>query len=283
MTHKLAGRMIGFAWLMSGAACSGAGGPEPTPEADATVEASSSALRPMIVLQAGDGFELGDTVGVDIGSLTAGQVRVYRRDREAGSMTLERLGPVGKDRMVVMSERASVYRCRSTGCTVEGYVVKGQEVEVSDFAGRWYRVAIEGKPTGYMLVGDLQLALARRAAALDAITARTAEFFRNDLQDLRAEGRVRVFQGHAVKLQDQLLSFEFYTAITDGAGLSTVCNAMRGIAEFVRATLDAYPPDFFPAYSAGIYETAAEGVLDDEAMVAGLTGDGGVYCRSPGG
>lgn len=283
MLNRLAGSMIGFVVLTSAAACSGARAPETGGEGGGptTVEASSSTLRPMIVLRAGDGFELGDTVAVDMASLTAGQVRVYRGNRETGSMALERLGPVGKGRMVVASARASVYRCRSTGCTVVGYVVQGQEVEVSDFAGRWYRVAIEGKPTGYMRVGDLQLTLARRAAALEVITARTAEYFRSELQGLRSEGQGPLFQSHAVKLEGQLLSFEFYTAVTDGAGLSIVCNAMRGIAEFVHATLGDYPPDYFPAYSAGVYETSAEGVVDDEAMVAGLTGGGGVYCRSP--
>ncbi len=77
-----------------------------------------------------------------------------------------------------------------------------------------------------------------------------------------------------------LLRIEFYAARTDGAALEAICTAMRGIAKFVQARLAQIPGRFVPAYTAGVYVSRARAAADD-GMLAGMTGDGGVYCQSP--
>jgi hypothetical protein len=90
-----------------------------------------------------------------------------------------------------------------------------------------------------------------------------------------------VFSGYDLTFDEDVLNFEFYTSFRGGPALSTLCMAMRGIAEFVRSTMAATPAQLFPAYSAGIYFTPTDAPAADDVMVAGLTGEDGVYCMTP--
>lgn len=256
------------------------GGPEsrPGPAEKPRVEAATSELSAMIVLRASRGLEPGDTVAVALGDIDdAGRVAFYVRGKAAGTVSLSDLGPVGTGKMVVTASRLNVRRCRSTGCSVLGYVVEGQEVEASDFAGRWYRVRIDGETTGYVLAEHLQPVLARQRGAMAEIRHRTAEYYRNKLQRIESGG-APLFTGHDVTLDDEMLDFVFRASHAEGEALTLICSAMRGIADFVRESMASYPPHLFPAYSAGVYLESTSS-LDGENMIAGLTGDGGVYCR----
>jgi hypothetical protein len=263
-------------------ACSSAPKSEPQPEAavDPGSVAATPELASMIVLRPAGGFELGDTVSVDLGNIgDDGRVALYDGGRESGTLSVENLGPVGTGRMVVTAGRLNVRRCRSTGCSIVGYVERGRELEVSDFAGRWYRVRVDAETTGYVVAEHLQLALVHQRNALDEIRRRTAEYYASELETLKLEGS-DLFAGHEVELEADMLSFAFYTVHGEGEPLAMVCNAMRGIAAFVRESMESYPPHYFPAYSAGVYLSSSSEPKGEDAMIAGLTGDGGVYCRT---
>lgn len=234
----------------------------------------------MIVLRPAGGFELGDTVSVDLGNIgDDGRVALYAGGRESGTVSVESLGPVGTGRMVVTAARLNVRRCRSTGCSIVGYVERGRELEVSDFAGRWYRVRVDSETTGYVVAEHLQLVLVHRRNALEEIRQRTAEYYASELETMKIEG-ADLFAGHEVRLEGDMLSFAFYTGHGEGESLAMVCNAMRGIASFVRESMESYPPHYFPAYSAGVYLGSSSEPEGEDVMIAGLTGDGGVYCRT---
>ena len=94
------------------------------------------------------------------------------------------------------------------------------------------------------------------------------------------QGSDRVFSGHDVRALDDLLSFEFYALNAQDGDRDTICNAMRQIADFVHAPMSTVPPGVFPAYSAGVYQGVPDPAALSEAGIAGLTGDGGVYCDS---
>lgn len=262
------------------AGCSASSGPEsqPEPAEGPRIETPTPDLSAMIVLRASRGLEPGDTVDVDLGDVDdEGRVRSYVRGKGSGTVSLNDLGPVGTGKMVVTASRLNVRRCRSTGCSVLGYVVQGQEVEASDFAGRWYRVRVDGETTGYVLAEHLQSVLARQRSAIAEIRRRTADYYRKELQRIESGGAA-LFTGHEVTLDEEMLDFVFRAREAEGEALPIICNAMRGIADFVRESMASYPPHLFPAYSAGVYLDSA-GSLDGENMIAGLTGDGGVYCR----
>lgn len=262
------------------AGCSAAPEPEaqPQPEKASPVEAPTRDLSAMIVLKPSRGLEFGDTVTVDLADIDDdGRVPRYAQGRPAGRVSLNDLGPVGTGRMVVTASKLNVRRCRSTGCSVLGYLVQGQEVEASDFAGRWYRVIIDGETAGYALAEYLQPVLARQRSAIAEIRRRTAAYYRNELQRIELDG-APLFTGYSVTFDDEMLAFVFNARQAGAEALPRICSAMRGIADFVRDNMASYPPDLFPAYSAGVYlESAATG--DGEGMLAGLTGDGGVYCQ----
>jgi hypothetical protein len=237
-------------------------------------------LASMIVLRPAGGFEPGDTVTVDLGKIDDdGRVALYDGGRESGTLSAESLGPVGTGTMVVTAARLNVRRCRSTGCSIVGYVERGRELEVSDFAGRWYRVRVDSETTGYVVADHLQLSLVHRRHAFEEIRRRTAEYYASEVETLKLEGG-DLFAGHEVKLEGDMLSFSFFTGHGEGEPLSMVCNAMRGIAAFVRESLESYPAHYFPAYSAGVYLSSSSDPEGVDVMIAGLTGDGGVYCRT---
>ena len=262
--------------------CSSAPEPETRPEPAETpkAEVAPPALTPMIVLRASRGVEFGDTVSVDIGGIDEdSRVPRYVGGRAVGTLSANDLGPVGTGKMVVTASRLNVRRCRSTGCSVLGYVVRDQEVEASEFAGRWYRVRIDEETTGYVMAEHLQLPLVRQRSALADIRRRTADYYKNELQPIELDG-TPLFTGYDVRTNDEMLSLVFKARSHEGEALTLVCNAMRGIADFVRESMASYPPHYFAAYSAGVYPESSDGSKGEE-MVAGLTGDDGVYCRSP--
>ncbi len=260
--------------------CSSAPEPRPEPSEAAKAEATAPALSSMIVLRPSRGVELGDTVAVDLENIDdESRVRRYVGGKAAGTISMNDLGPVGTGKMVVTASRLNVRRCRSTGCSVLGYVVRDQEVEASDFAGRWYRVRIDGETTGYVVAEHLQLVLARQRSALAEVRRRTADYYGRELERIELGGGP-LFAGYDVKTDDEMLSFVFKARQDGGEALLLICNAMRGIAEFVRESMASYPPHYFPAYSAGVYLDSSD-VPEEEEMLAGLTGDDGVYCRSP--
>jgi hypothetical protein len=235
----------------------------------------------MLVVRASEGLAVGDTVRVDLTHVSEdGRVAYSRGGRSAGTLPLGALGPSGDGHMVVTADRLNVRRCRSTGCSVEGYVARGQMVEVRDFAGRWYRVIMEDVPVGYLNVEHLQLPLVQQRGLLAAIRQLTAEFYDGELKSMKVGGAA-VFSGYDVKLDDELLNFAFFTPFQEGPILSTICDAMRGIAGFVRTTMSENPTQLFPAYSAGVYYQSADIPTQGELMVAGLTGEEGVYCANP--
>jgi hypothetical protein len=262
------------------AGCSTTREPESQPEPSEAppVEAPRRDLSAMIVLKRSRGLEFGDTVTVDLGDIDDdGGVPIYTGGKRAGTVSLDDLGPVGTGRMVVTASKLNVRRCRSTGCSLVGYLVRGQEVEASDFAGRWYRVRIDGETTGYAMAEHLQPVAARQRSAIGEIRRRTAEYYRDELEPIEFEG-APLFTGYDVMLDEEMLGFVFRARHDDGEALSLICVAMRGIADFVRESMASYPPYLFPAYSAGVYLDTS-GNPDGEAMIAGLTGDGGAYCR----
>jgi hypothetical protein len=266
--------------VIGSAGCSAAPGSEaqPRPEEASPVAAPTPELSAMIVLRPSRGLEFGDTVTVDLANIDDdGRVPRYARGKPAGSVSLNDLGPAGTGRMVVTASKLNVRRCRSTGCSVLGYLVRDQEVEASDFAGRWYRVRIDAETSGYALAEYLQPVLARQRSAIAEIRRRTAAYYRNELEPIELD-RAPLFTEYRVALEDELLTFIFNVRRAGDEALPLICNAMRGIADFVRDNMASYPPDLFPAYSAGVY-LDSPGAVDGEDMLAGLTGDGGVYCR----
>ena len=268
--------------MVGSVGCSGAPKPETRPEPSGTpgVEGAAGALSSYIVLRPSRGVELGDTVAVDLERIDDdGRVPRYIGGRAVGTISMNDLGPVGTGRMVVTASRLNVRRCRSTGCTVLGYVVRDQEVEASDFAGRWYRVQIDGETTGYVMAEHLQLLTARQRSALTEVRQRTAEYYKSRLEPIELDG-TPVFKGYDVTTDEEMLSFAFEAWMAEGEALSLICNAMRGIAVFVRENMALYPLHYFPAYSAGVYLDSSDG-SEEQDMIAGLTGDDGVYCRSP--
>jgi hypothetical protein len=272
---------IVVAVLIGVVGCSSAPEPisQPQPTEAPEVEVAVPALSSMIVVRPSRGVELGDTVSVDLENIDDdGRVPRYVGGKTVGTISTNDLGPVGTGKMVVTASRLNVRRCRSTGCSVLGYVVRDQEVEASDFAGRWYRVRIDDEITGYVMAEHLQLVLARQRTALNEIRRRTAEYYRSELERIELDGSP-VFSGYDVTNDDGMLSFAFKARQDEGEALSLICDAMRGIAEFVRDSMASYPPHYFPAYSAGVYLDSSDD--GEEDMIAGLTGDDGVYCRSP--
>jgi hypothetical protein len=267
-------------------ACSGAGQPEIAGEPEVaegavTETALPSDLSAMLVIRATRRLQQGDTVYVDLGRTgDGGQVEYWRRDGRSGSISLEHLGPADEGRMVVAREELNVRRCRSTGCSVAGFLVRGQVVDVRDFAGRWYRVVIDGEAAGYVLAEDLHLPLVSQIEFLQGVAAKTGAYYDENLKDLKA-GSDPVFSGYDLKFDDEVLDFEFYTGFTSGPALVTLCTAMRGIADFVRGTMAATPTQLFPAYSVGVYFIPPDAPVADHLMVAGLTGEDGVYCMVP--
>lgn len=286
---------VGALTIGTGACSPGAStGSEPAPGAPAvadgkagsTGEPGRPAVSPMLVLRESGGLARGDTLNVDTTSAATDlQVGYYGGGVRRGTVSLERLGIVGRGMMIVSAERARVRRCRSKGCSVIGYVVMGQPVEVYDYRDGWYRFLGSEGVEGYIFGEYLQLPLIQRRRLLARIRARTAAYFDRELKTLgvagRGAGEVAVFEGWELRSKDGLLSFEFYTPFGGGEGVVQACNAMRGITAFVNGLMSEFRSDLFPAYSAGVYYDAPDTEARDDVMVAGLAGDGSTYCKGP--
>lgn len=235
----------------------------------------------LLVIRPSGRFARGDTLSVHLGDGGGSeQVRYFENGAPAGSIPLDVLGPVGHGSMIVTADRLNVRRCRSRGCSVIGYVARGQVVRVHDFVGSWFRYTGSDSVQGYIHSDGLRLPSAYRGGLLRDIRARTAQFYRRELASLAtAEGR-SVFSSHQVDTRGELLSFEFYTAIREGPGLETVCDAMRRIASFVERVMADVPGAVFSAFTAGVYVDSSDGPTS-ENMVAGLATGGETFCRNP--
>lgn len=247
------------------------GPPEPAPRPD---------LVELVVIRPSGRFARGDTLSVHLGEGGGSEdVRYYQNGAPAGSIPLDVLGPVGHGSMIVTAERLNVRRCRSRGCSVIGYVARGQAVRVHDFVGSWFRYTGSEGVEGYIHSDGLSLPSAYRSGLLRDIRARTAQFYRRELAGLTtAEGR-SVFGSHQVETRGESLSFEFYTAVAEGPGLDTVCAAMRRISSFVERVMADVPGAVYSAFAAGVYVDSSGGPTS-EKMVAGLATGGETFCRS---
>lgn len=238
-------------------------------------------LVELVVIRPSGGFARGDTLSVDLrDGPEADQVRYYQNGMAAGSIPLEVLGPVGTGWMIVTAERLNVRRCRSRGCSVAGYVARGQVVRVHDFVGRWFRFTGPDGVEGYLHSDGLRLPEAYRGGLLRDIRARTAEFHRRELGgQATADGRA-LFSSHQINARGGMLSFEFYTSLGEGPALAEVCRLMRRISQFVEGVMAEAPSAVFSAFSAGVYIDSGHEPTT-ENMVAGMATEGETYCRSP--
>lgn len=123
---------------------------------------SAPDLNVMVVVKPNGRFKPGDTIRADLSSISFDNKVLYDEGGGRwGTIALDALGPsVGT--MVVAADRLNVRRCRSTGCSVAGRLRRGQKVQVRDFAGRWYRMTVDGKPAGYVRVDYLLLPVVYR-------------------------------------------------------------------------------------------------------------------------
>jgi hypothetical protein len=242
--------------------------------------AAAPAATEMVVLRQAGRVQLGDTVSVDLTDISDdGRVAYYDDGARSGTLPLDALGPAVPATMIVDADRLNVRRCRSRGCSVAGYVVRGQQVEVSDYADGWYRLTLDGEAAGYLFAELLRTPLAYGRAQFAVFQDRAAAYYQNRLAGLRVAGGEPAFSGYDVRLRDELLSFEFYTAFDEGAALPVLCDAMRGIARFVGDLMAGTPSTVFPAFSAGIYHVVPGASPDYDDMVAGLAGEGNTYCK----
>jgi hypothetical protein len=258
------------------AAGSGAGGA-------AAENALAPALTALVVVRSSGPLEPGDTLQVDLAGVSDdGRVAYRGRGGRSGTVPLDVLGAAAGS-MVVRADKVNVRRCRSRGCSVIGYVARGQIVQVHDFVAGWYRLRGEDDVKGYIRAEYLELPVAYRRVLLDEIRRRTAAYYARALEGVTVDGYGAVFSGHRVDVKDEgMLSIEFYTPFRDGPPSKSACEAMRGIADFVQRVMAAIPGELFSAYSVGIYYRNSPGSpVSDEAMVAGLTGDGDAFCPSP--
>ncbi len=243
--------------------------------------ASNSNLVELIVIRPSGRFARGDTLSVDLrGDAEAEKVRYYENAAAAGSIPLEVLGPVGEGSMIVTADRLNVRRCRSRGCSVIGYVARGQVVRVHDFVGSWFRYTGSDGVEGYIHSDGLRLPSAYRGGLLRDLRARTADFYKRELAGRSTADGQPIFRSHEVNPRGEMLSFEFYTAVDKGPGLGAVCDAMRRISQFVEGVMARVPGEIFSAFSAGVYVDSDEGPAT-ENMVAGLATGSATFCRNP--
>jgi len=272
---------VGLAIALTGCAKGGSGEAEPVGTGSENAAAIAPVLTEMLVLRATGGFEQGDTVRVELPSVSEeNQVTYHGVSGEIGSVAYDALGPAGEGTMVVTADELNVRRCRSTGCSVVGQVVRGQEVTVYDFQGRWYRYDGADGAQGYLRADYLVLPAALENRWLIGIRQQTADYYNNDLSGFTVNGDL-VVTGYDVKHGNEMLEFRFYTPFDDGPALAQICNAMRGIAGFTRQMMAQAPSEFFPAYSAGVYLDRPDTESTDDLMLAGLSGGTAVYCVSP--
>ncbi len=254
----------------------------PTPKTESESAASAPEISRLVVLRRFAGHEPGDTVRVDLTEIgKAGRVAVYAEGGRTGNAPLEVLGIIGSGPMIVAADRANVRRCRSKGCSVVGYVVRGQVVQVRDYLDSWYRFSGPDGTRGYIWAEDLRLLELVRWELLAEYRERTAAYYEQELAGVSVERRGKLFAGHELRLQEGLLDFAFYARNSDGPALAEICSAMRGIARFVESLVADAPPEVFPAYSAGIYFDSPDSPARDDVMLAGLSSGGSIYCDTP--
>ncbi|UCC75010.1 MAG: SH3 domain-containing protein [Gemmatimonadota bacterium] len=264
------------AWLLltiAVAACKAQSGSDVPPEVG-----PPAGLTEMVVVWGTRGLDRGDTVFVDLSDVPDDLgVDYYSGGRLHGTLPLEALGPTAPSTMIVISDRLNVRRCRSTGCSLVGYLERGQTVEVREYAGGWYRVTVDGEPRGYVYAQFLRLPFVYGRNQLQLFKGRMADYFERNLERLTVDGGQPVFGSYKVHVDDELnlVSFDFFTRYRDGPALQATCEAMRGIASFVRQLMAEVPSEVFGSYSAGIYYGTAK-----EVMVAGLA-DQDVFCLTP--
>lgn len=262
------------------AACAKGTTSEVEPVSETSSESEAPELTEMLVLRAAAGLEQGDTVRVDVGNVSkANQVTYYNGEALTGTVPFDALGPAGEGTMIVTADQMNVRRCRSTGCTVVGQVSHGQHVQVHDLQGRWYRYNGTDGTAGYLRVDYLVLPDALEGRFLMEIREQTADYYDTELKGLTFEGE-GLITGFDIKRGDDLLEIEFYTPFNGGPAVPEICNAMRGIAGFIRQMMAQAPSEFFPAYSAGVYYNSPDTPASNDVMVAGLAGGSGVYCMS---
>ena len=254
---------------------------EPVSETSSESEAPAAPeLTEMLVLLATGGLEQGDTLHVDIGNVSeANRVTYYNGETPTGTVPFDALRPAGEGTMIVTADEMNVRKCRSTGCSVVGQVSRGQHVQVYDLQGRWYRYNGTDGTAGYLRVDYLVLPDALEGRFLMEIREQTADYYDTELKGLTFEGE-GLITGFDIKRGDDLLEIEFYTPFNGGAAVVEICNAMRGIAGFIRQMMAQAPSEFFPAYSAGVYYNSPDTPASNDVMVAGQTGGAGVYCMS---
>lgn len=237
--------------------------------------APSLGLTDMVVLWREAGFDRGDTVYVDLSEISEqGEVAYYEDGEPAGLLRLDILGRTEPGIMVVTADQLMVRRCRSRGCSVVGYVVKGQAVEVREYADGWYQMMMGGEPLGYLNGWYVRHPVAYERSELVVLGQETSTFFDRQLERLALEDGRPVFSGYAVLMRDDLLSFEFYTPFREA--LPEICSAMRRISGFVEQLMAAEPSEVFPAFFAGIYYGS-----NDDVMLAGLADEGNTFCETP--
>ena len=261
--------------VLAVAACSatGSGGNEATP-------ASAPQLTAMLVIQGSGPLSQGDTVRVDLGSLSEmNRVAYYEDGRRAGTVEYDALGPAGTGTMMVSASALNVRKCRSTGCSVVGRVSRGQMVRVRDFRGRWYRYAGDDGTQGYLNAEHLVIPDAYRGRLLAGIHASIAAYYDRELAALTVSGYGKVFSGYDIRRAEDELKFEFYTPYRSGPAAGAACDAMDGISDVVQRAMAQVPGEYFPAFSAGVYYDDPDR-RDDEVMVAGMTAGGGAFCAS---
>lgn len=245
--------------------------------------AAAVGLTRMLVTRGFGAYRRGDTVSVALDEMSEdGDVLVYGSGRSTGGMApSDALGIIGTGPMVVAVGRADVRRCRSKGCSVVGYVTRGQLVQVHDYFDRWYRYTDPDGNQGYIWAEYLRAPALLRRATLAEFRRRTADYFERRLAGLSVGRDGSLFAGYELELADELLKFNFYTAHREGPAMVEICNAMRGIASFVEGLVAEAPSEILPAYSAGIYFDEPDTPGKEDLMVAGLAGGGSVYCEGP--
>lgn len=270
--------MVALVAVGCGPKGSTANGPATTPE---MLEPPSRELVTMLLMRQAAGLERGDTVTVDLAEVSD-DLRVRRAGTtgSAGWVPLQALGPIGTDTMVVVADRPNVRRCRSRGCSVLGYVTWGELVQVHDFVGGWFRFTGSDGTKGYIHSDHVETRTYFRRKLLEDTRQRMAAYFKRELAPRSASGGGNLFSGHAVTLEDGMLGLAFYAPHAADEDLAAICDAMRGIADFVESRMSRVPPGILAARSLGIYAGAADGERGE--MLAGPSGDGGVYCKGPG-
>jgi len=254
---------------------------DPRPKAAAEEEsARPRRMQTMVVMRDAAGFARGDTVRVDLADISSElRVRAVEGGGAGARIPLAALGPTGVDSMVVATDRVNVRRCRSRGCTLLGYVSRGQLVQVHDFIGGWFRFTGSDGTRGYIRSDHLESRPLYLARTFDEIEEETAAYYREQLAALQSDGDGPLFSGYEVSLEDSTLAFEFFTPHTGGDALVELCNATRGIVDFVEKRMAQVPPGVLGAYAVGVY-VGRPGSQPGE-MIAGPSGGGGVYCKTP--